>query len=376
MAPPKPVKKPSPDAIALSQLNGLGLAPADVQSIRGLDQNRDNYLDAGEVGKGLLSQAAPVVGRLFAAGVGRPLIDRGLVTTFKNLNSPQQFSLLQKLSSPAQAQLLHGLSQQAPASDLHYIWYQFVKAESGVLGGVLLNHLRAIQSPLADTLPKAAEAALGGTEFRKQLQDHLKVAHSVKNQSVTVLRYFPSADEARPFLQSQGVTIANGKAPFPPALSAIAPHIRGPFPQGAVAVIHEGRGFIRIPKPQFFPKEYAVEVAGRSRNRELEKRYEAGRQLTEEGRHDDAIQYFEKMQAENPEDPRAQFEIGLVHNDRYNKTGDQAVLRKDIQSHESAMAKWEALLARDPNYFDTRSHDRIHFEYTKESLPILYSELK
>lgn len=381
MAPPKSVKKPSPDRIALAQLNGLGLAAADIKGIQGLDQNHDNYLDAGEVGGGLLSQAAPMVGRLFAAGMTHSQLNQGIITNFKNLNPSQQYSLLQKLPSTAQAQLLHGLSQQAPASDLHYIWYQFVKAENGVLGGILLNHLRAIKSPLAERLPKDAEAASGGTELRKQLQDHLKVAHSVKNQSVTVLRYFPSADEARPFLQSQGAVIASGKTPFPPALAAIAPHIRGPLPQGAVAVVHvdpdthERRGFIRTPKAQFFPKEYAVEVARTTLNRELEKRYEAGQQLREEGKHEDAIRHFEKILAEYPQEVSAVLEIGIVHNDLYNtKTHDQVTLKRVIAFYERAVARWKDLLAKDPHYFDTRALELTHFGYAQDSLDVLQYE--
>lgn len=380
---PKPPTIIRPDSIPLTQLEALPLTEGEWARVRTLNTKKDRFLDAGELGKALIGAGSPrrsadrVVGRLFSEGLQRPSLRPNLAATFNAISNPAiQFRLLMSLDSASQARLIQIVAQMTSRADLAYIWYQFVFAESGILGGILLNHLRAMDPELAKELIEGALNRCGdGTEFRRQFQDHLKTAQDVQKLSPSALSYFPTADEARQFLQLRGVPIPSDKE-FPSALVSIAPHIRGPRPWGVVVIVHRGHGYIRTPRTQFFPREYVTQLARGTLAEGLHWRYEKGRQLREDDHGDEAIHLFEKILAEHPQEVQAYLEIGIVYNGRYNKTNDQATLRKVIEHYEKAVNGWQTLLARNPAYFDNRLAEEIRYEYAKESLHVLQDELQ
>lgn len=354
----------------------IGLAKGDRSSLATLDTSpRDGYLNAAELGRGLLAAQAPVVGRLFSAGIAHPRQRPGLVAAFRDLNPAQQYGVLRRMPSSQQATLVNELSKMTTPSDLNYLWYQFVFAESGVLGGIFLHHLHVINPQLAESLPMAAEAVTSG-EFRKQFQDHFKIAQPTRRKlaqatKMAHIQYYPSPEEAENFLKAQGVAIENT---IPPDIQSLQPHLKGRRPVGAMAVVHNGRGYVLLPKPGFMPKTHAVEIATGMTRGEIKEQYKLGDELLENNRHDEAIRAYQHILERNPKECLAYLKIGMVWNDRYNK-GEKPLLKQVIHHYQLAVQGWDRLITEDSHYLESRGQERIHYDYAKVSIGILEQEL-
>lgn len=369
-----PVKKPTLDRVPLARLNDLGFGSADIQAIQRLDTNRDQFLDATEVAAALLGSkmtsraASLVVGRFFTEGLSQTTLRPRVVATFNAIVNPAlQYQLLMSLDSSAQARLIQAAAQKTSRSDLAYVWYEFVFSESGVLGGILLNHLHALDPALGDSIFKEALDHSGASELRKQLQAHSKNADALVAWTPAQLIYFPSADAASHHLAARKI---HSTTTIPQELKTVVPKISGMQSRGVVVAIREGRGYIMTPETGFTPPRFAVAVAHKVSQEELTRRYAEGKRFLDEGNHDEAIRAYEGILVVEPTELLAYLRIGQVYNSRGNQYE-----RSMWHYYQLAVRGWDALLQKDPRYFDSRMADRIHYNYAVASIDIIAGEL-